>query len=751
MATKTKNTLAGKATPEQIAALGQATGQSVTTQVGGSSNQIKNAPKQQFVTPDLSGLNNGATATRAPSAIADSGHYSPYATGDYGGIPQSYVDEVVQQLNTKGAVQVGGATYSVAGATAPEPDVVKNIVQKAWNTLPIPEQQRYKAADAEHLSAANNAVTQKNAEGIIAGIPGQEANAINGFYNQYVTPGLTRQTQAVAAQAAADRTAEGQVAGLTDNYARTIQGNQDARMGNIASTNQYDTNAINYLAGETTAANTRANDLYSGYNTQLQGANAQQTGLYNTLAGQNNAINASQTGMYNTLAGQAAGINANQTGLFNTLSGQAAASNAQQSAGNSKFQGQIGQLNSQEQAYLATFTQQLAGLNDADRANYMNYLQETNPQMAQLIATASDPELVGNQKDVLNRYKELSTPQVTAQERLIASLARQKFESDDRSNREGVMQQLAGRGLKSGGLVIAGQQAEQERLAQDRMNAELGLQANAVSRGMEGLAGYGQQSNVLRNADDAMKQFSDQYRQNEAQRVSQLALQRNQSGYQETAAETGRAGMQWDASSQSVRDEFGRDQAGYNANTETVNNNYARDQSVFDAGTVTNRDNYGRDESVFNAGTTTNNNNTLRNQNTYTAGTQTVNDNTARNTLGYNAGTSTNDTNYNRTAGLVGAGIGVNDANSTRYQTGLTAGDTTAGNVLSTGAASAMYPTQNRATELASATTAANTGLTAGTNFSGVQSGLSADAAAALEKILKGRSFATATTAAGQV
>lgn len=105
-----------------------------------------------------------------------------------------------------------------------------------------------------------------------------------------------------------------------------------------------------------------------------------------------------------------------------------------------------------------------------------------------------------DQREVLEKYKALSNPEVTAQERYLAEIARRSFESQDRSSREAVMQDLGLRGLRSGGAEIAGALASQERLGQDRTLAELGLQANAVQRSMVALQGWQGSADSLRAA-----------------------------------------------------------------------------------------------------------------------------------------------------------------------------------------------------------------------------------------------------------
>jgi hypothetical protein len=169
----------------------------------------------------------------------------------------------------------------------------------------------------------------------------------------------------------------------------------------------------------------------------------------------------------------------------------------------------------------------LAGYQTASqtRADYQTYqAQLADYQRAQLYQAAleryaSNPEDVQGQKDAIaaikgdlahggddqreamNRYKALTSPEVTAQERYLAEIARRSFESQDRSNREAQMQDLAMRGMRSGGAEIASGLANQERLGQDRTLAELGLQANAVGRSMQALQGYSQSASNLRAAD----------------------------------------------------------------------------------------------------------------------------------------------------------------------------------------------------------------------------------------------------------
>jgi hypothetical protein len=105
------------------------------------------------------------------------------------------------------------------------------------------------------------------------------------------------------------------------------------------------------------------------------------------------------------------------------------------------------------------------------------------------------------QKEVRDKFKSLSDPEVTAKERFLSELARREFESADKSSRDAVSSNLAMRGLRSGGQQIAGQQAAQQQLSQDRLLKELGIQAQAVDRSMEALGGWGTAENSIRQGD----------------------------------------------------------------------------------------------------------------------------------------------------------------------------------------------------------------------------------------------------------
>lgn len=106
-----------------------------------------------------------------------------------------------------------------------------------------------------------------------------------------------------------------------------------------------------------------------------------------------------------------------------------------------------------------------------------------------------------DQREVMEKFKALSEPTVTAKERFLSELARREFESSDRGSRAAQSEALANRGLRSGGSQLAATQATRQQLSQDRLLKELGIQAQAVDRSMQALGGWGTSANALRQGD----------------------------------------------------------------------------------------------------------------------------------------------------------------------------------------------------------------------------------------------------------
>lgn len=647
-----------------------------------------------------------ATVTRATSSYTGSQNHitALAANSTLTDVPQSYLDEVAAGWEL--------SERNTGRAQTPTQQVFDQTAKQAWDSLTPDEKQRYVQQDQQKVAGQNQANLQSYASQELLSGTARDQQVANQMW-QPVTQAQQRAVSAQNAQVTGDRAAEADLNGRVGEYTNTIRGNQDLRMADINATN---------AANSTLAGN---------YMTETLAANQRNTGFANQLTDAANSTNANQTGLFNTFSGQMSGINANQSAALSGFMGDISSANAQQNANLSQFGGAVRSANSAQNQIVAQYSAQLANMNSQDQAAYMKYLSETDPLMAQLVAQGSNPEYVHNMEDVVNRYRDLSTPQVTDQERFLAELARRKFESDDKSSRDAVMQQLATRGLKSGGLVIANQQAAQQQNSQDRMLNELGLNAQAVSRGMQGLAGYSSASAALRNADDAMRNFQDQYAQNEYVRRGNLAQQRNQQSLATTGQITARDTAGYNARTQSNQLNYGRNLDYYNAGTQTVNDNFSRTQAGYDATSQTNRDNAGRDQAVFNAGTDTNNQNFGRTQTAI--GTQ----------IGVNQG------NLGNFLGATNLGIGTNTDNSTRYQGGLDKGDLGAGSILGAQTGAIGFKTGNLASEAQTQT--GYVPIAAGTAETGtrIQQGLTREQQDALDRLFRYGNLDQAKAAAG--
>lgn len=310
------------------------------------------------------------------------------------------------------------------------------------------------------------------------------------------------------------------------------------------------------------------------------------SGTINPAIGQMGQIDRNQKAVHDTQEAEAsAGLNTLRDTLGKTqaerTAGIVTANNAQ-AANLSEFRGRNAEQNAQGAALANQLRDQLNGLNEEDRAGYMKYLQETNPLLAAQVAQGSSDEFVGNQKDVLQQYKDRSSPEITAQERLIGELARRKFENDDKSSRDAQFREMQMRGLNSGGQQIAAQQANRQQLSQDRLLSELGLSANAVGRSERMLGGQATVADSLRNADDKMRNFQDTYAQNDAIRRAGVSLDRAQEGRATTGARGDRNVTSEQESQGALRDKDTRNAADYDAGTETTDKNYDREKYGWD-------------------------------------------------------------------------------------------------------------------------------------------------------------------------
>lgn len=596
-------------------------------------------------------------------------------------------------------------------------------------------------------SAKNDAIVQALTDNAqkIGDVSTQGAQKSEDYFNQTVQPALGKFTTAQGDQITADRAAEQQLQAGGTALNSSLNATQGQRTAAINSTNAAQSAGLSTYQGQLSQANSAQNAAMGQYTGQLSASNAQQTAALKALQGQLSASNAAETGAY--------------YGYQDKLD----ASNNEMSTANQGFQGQLSGLNDRADQAAFELGQSMDGyneegdwnannlethlgnLNGQDQASYQRYLEQTNPLLAAQTARGSDPKYVGQQQDVYDKYNKLSNPEVTAQERFIAEAARQKTEGQDKSSRDATYAQLQARGLNSGGQQIAAQLAARQSTSQDRVLAELGLESNAVGRSMTAMQGAQGAADSLRTADDSMRQFQDQYAQNDAVRRMNVSQNQENTGLATTAQlgqrendifgakranindKTTRTGMAYGAESDAITGNTNRDALGWNANATTINSNSNRDSQGYQAQTGMINNNSNRNITGYNASTQTTNDNSNRDSQAYNAKTGTINDNTSRNTLGYNALTSTNDANFTRTNG------------------GLTAADRNAGVAYQTIQNNTGMSTGNRAAESGTAGQGVGLGLAATGGYTGIQQGKTQAQIDALNQILGTKIIGQAT------
>lgn len=347
----------------------------------------------------------------------------------------------------------------------------------------------------------------------------------------------------------AGSSARAQAVGTLSNRTAQQLGVDSRLLGNLEGetsiANQIDRNAIGSLTSsqdkardqyygiagnvrrDATAANDLSAQLFGGY-AQGQGAlNAQDQAGYDRYMGETNPLMTQlqargsdpadmqrQLGAYNMASGIAGGSLdytadqyasnpadvARQQQMYNTLLG----------VGN----GSLDYSAAQWQSNAADVARQLQGYNDlrgigqgsldwqsqAAKA-YANPEDLANQRLALTDIRRDLTSGSAGQKDVRDKFKALSDPQVTAKERFLSELARREFEAGDRGSRAASSEALANRGLRSGGQQIAMTQAARQQLSQDRLLKELGIQAQAVDRSMTALGGWSNSENSIRSGD----------------------------------------------------------------------------------------------------------------------------------------------------------------------------------------------------------------------------------------------------------
>lgn len=337
---------------------------------------------------------------------------------------------------------------------------------------------------APYNPAPAQAVTAQNQQAdLINKIVGGTQNG-QAFTNNTIMPALNQQRNAAAA------------ANYLDQQA--LSGQQAARDRAVAQNNAL----INEQRGLAGSYNTQSRQLLNDYQQQQGALNSQDQANLSRYMSETDPLMTmmrAQGSDPQDIANQQAAL-ARATGIAGGSLDYQAAQAALTQAALSQYSSNPADMQRQLQSY-----NQLSGVGGGS----LDY----RSQAAQAYA---DPTDIANQRKALaDIQKDVATGdqkqqeaydlissrtgvEATAQERLLAELARRSFESQDRSNREAVLQDLSLRGLRSGGAEIASALANQERLGQDRTLAELGLQANAMQRAQAYTGMKADQSNAMR-------------------------------------------------------------------------------------------------------------------------------------------------------------------------------------------------------------------------------------------------------------
>lgn len=597
--------------------------------------------------------------------------------GQYASMGKSYQDEIDQIWRDSGnypptseqinaAVNRNSAPEGSSTARLRELYKAQEELERQYRASPS----RGVAAGQQQIPGAGGAVGAATAaaDREVADSIQREQDQNMGYFGQTVDPALAQQRSAVTNQQTANRLAETELRGAGNTLNQQLAATQTQRQAGINSANSTQNQAMESLLGANRASNQQATTAAQSLNNNLSNISRNQSAASDRLGSQLGAINAQQSAANAALGSQLTNSNNQAWAATDEFGNQMNAANYDQNLARARLDQNLYEQSQRGIHYVEDLEDSTWGLNAEDQASTQRYLEQTNPLLAEKFARGSDPRLVQQVQDVHDRFKQLSNPEVTAQERFIAELARRKTESQDKSSRDAVYEQMKQRGLNSGGQQIAAQLANRQATSQDRVLAELGLSASAQERAFSALGQQGDVAAQLRGADDGMRQFQDQYAQNDAQRRQSVmqgqvdtqqrsTAQRGERNNQLFGAQrannnddTNRSGMSFDAGNQSIAANAGRNAQVFDATSNTINSNSNRDVQRFDATSTTNRDNAGRNVNVFDANTATNEGNTNRAGMGFDATRGVINDNAGRDAVDYDARTGTNEANFDRSS-----------------------------------------------------------------------------------------------------
>lgn len=380
-------------------------------------------------------------------------------------------EQFAQVAKTNGSPQgIGAAANTIAGASGYFP------------TTALPQNGPQQQQDQLVQQILDNAKTQ------------QAGN--QQLINSQVIPALNAQKNANGAATYLDQQALQQQTSARDQLQNTLSGLSSQQRANAASYNQQGSNMYNSYASGQNALNTQDQGTLSSYLgttnpllTQLQshGSNPQD------IANQNAALQAAIG-----IGGGSLDYTAAQSGLSQAQLTQAALAQAQLS----QYQSNPADWQRQLDSY---YNLQNVGNGTLDYRSQAAQAYTDSGDLANQRKALSDiqGDVANGGKDqqaALDLIKSRTGNTATAEEAFLAEQARRKFETEDRSSREAVMNDLAQRGLRSGSAEIANQLSERENLSQDRTLAELGMNANAMQRAQAYTGMQANQSNAMRNS-----------------------------------------------------------------------------------------------------------------------------------------------------------------------------------------------------------------------------------------------------------
>lgn len=188
----------------------------------------------------------------------------------------------------------------------------------------------------------------------------------------------------------------------------------------------------------------------------------------------------------------------------------------------------------------------------------------------------SDPAAYAASLDAQQKYKDLTTPEVTSAERFIYEQARTQQEQDDRANRAAVAADFRQRGINSAGAEVAQSALGGQQTSQNRLLSDLGAQAQAVQRSMQALGGYADVStnlNAQANAIAAQNQVAQLNALNQYTNIGTSAAQSNQATRENALNQYTNIGTQVAQGNQGVMANATGQYADINASVGTANMN----------------------------------------------------------------------------------------------------------------------------------------------------------------------------------